>query len=155
MYPLNHALLEQRILDQRILERQLREQSAIRQSLSELGLRKESYREVTLRQPSALMHKVVAALALVAMLVLSGCTLGQGQDDGALGKWMQVQPDPIRAREQKAVALISNTQKAAASLLFSTYVGGDGADYGKDVAVDDEGNIYLLGQTYSDILFDE
>ena len=155
MYPLNHALLEQRILDQRILERQLREQSAIRQSLSELGLRKESYREVTLRQPSALMHKVVAALALVAMLVLSGCTLGQGQDDGALGKWMQVQPDPIRAREQKAVALLSNTQKAAASLLFSTYVGGDGADYGKDVAVDDEGNIYLLGQTYSDILFDE
>ena len=74
-----------------------------------------------------------------------------------MGLWMQIQPDPIRARLQGESVMVADkvAQSAEATLLYSTYLGGDGADYGKDVAVDADGNIYVLGQTYSDTLFDE
>jgi hypothetical protein len=33
---------------------------------------------------------------------------------------------------------------------WSTYLGGDRRDWGKDVCIDQEGNIYVTGETYSD-----
>jgi hypothetical protein len=35
------------------------------------------------------------------------------------------------------------------SLSYATYLGGDYIDYGQDVALDDDGNAYVTGQTYS------
>ncbi len=48
------------------------------------------------------------------------------------------------------IAKIDPTQSGDASLLFSTYVGGDdGSDYTHDVDVDSSGFIYVLGDTRS------
>ena len=49
---------------------------------------------------------------------------------------------------------LGQSPMANPALVYSSYMGGDGADYGKDVAVDAAGNIYIIGQTYSDTLFD-
>jgi hypothetical protein len=38
----------------------------------------------------------------------------------------------------------------AATLAYSTYVGGDGVDENKDIALDSAGNIYVIGETGSD-----
>ena len=38
----------------------------------------------------------------------------------------------------------------AANLAYSTYVGGDGVDEGKDITLDSAGNIYIIGETQSD-----
>jgi hypothetical protein len=35
------------------------------------------------------------------------------------------------------------------TLAFSTYLGGDGNEFGEDIAVDDDGNIYVVGSTSS------
>ena len=35
------------------------------------------------------------------------------------------------------------------NLVFSTYLGGNGADAGRSIAVDDKGNVYVHGQTIS------
>lgn len=43
-------------------------------------------------------------------------------------------------------------QGSLPALLYSSYVGGDGADYVKDIAIDAEGNILVIGQTFSDTL---
>jgi hypothetical protein len=99
----------------------------------------------------------MVALTFAIVFSLLGCTFGQSEAKGPVTEWMQVQPDPIRARQQEVTVMLSEkvAQSPAATLLYSSYVGGDGADYGKDVAVDGAGNIYVLGQTYSDVLFDE
>ena len=36
------------------------------------------------------------------------------------------------------------------NLVYSTYLGGNGTDYGYDIAVDDTGNVYITGNTPSD-----
>lgn len=99
----------------------------------------------------------MVALTTAMVFSLLGCNFGQSEAKGPMSEWMQVQPDPIRARQQEVTVMLSDkaAQSSTATLLYSSYVGGDGADYGKDVAVDEAGNIYVLGQTYSDVLFDE
>jgi hypothetical protein len=83
-------------------------------------------------------------LLFLCALTMAACTGRQGTLTGRITDWMQVQPAPIRAREQQAVALLGNkaARGDAATLLYSSYVGGDGADYGKGVAVDGTGNVY-------------
>ncbi len=44
---------------------------------------------------------------------------------------------------------IDPTQYGVASLIFSTYLGGTEDDYGRSIAVDAAGNIYIAGVTYA------
>ncbi len=47
------------------------------------------------------------------------------------------------------VAKIDATQSGASSLVYSTYLGGESGDTGKDIAVDGAGNAYVSGTTLS------
>ena len=109
---------------------------------------------------SKIRQQLSLAFVLITVLMLAGCTLGQGSNTGRLPDWTMIQPDKIRARQQNPAVRFADqvaqvAKGEAATLLYSTYLGGDGADYGKGVAVDRAGNIYVIGQTYSDVLFDE
>jgi uncharacterized repeat protein (TIGR03803 family) len=46
-------------------------------------------------------------------------------------------------------AFISKLNTAGSALLYSTYLGGSGADFGGRIAVDASGNAYVAGSTYS------
>ena len=46
-------------------------------------------------------------------------------------------------------AFIARLNPGASTLLYSTFLGGTGSDYGYDIAVDTAGNIYVTGQTGS------
>jgi len=47
------------------------------------------------------------------------------------------------------VAKLDPSQSGAASLFYSTYLGGESTDYGRGIAVDGSGNAYVTGETYS------
>jgi hypothetical protein len=47
------------------------------------------------------------------------------------------------------VTKIDTTLTGLASLKYSTYIGGSAKDYGYDIAVDDDGYVYVAGNTYS------
>lgn len=47
------------------------------------------------------------------------------------------------------VSEIDPAQSGTASLIFSTYFGGTGTDYGRSIAVDAQGQVYVAGFTYS------
>jgi Leucine-rich repeat (LRR) protein len=47
------------------------------------------------------------------------------------------------------VSKIDSNQSGTACLIYSTYLGGNGDDDGKGIAVDSTGNVYVIGNTYS------
>lgn len=47
------------------------------------------------------------------------------------------------------VTKLSPQGNGASDLLYSTYIGGNNADYGYNLTIDDAGNLYLAGATYS------
>ena len=46
-------------------------------------------------------------------------------------------------------AFVSKLNAAGSALMYSTYLGGSGTDYGFGIAVDETGNAYVIGQTDS------
>jgi hypothetical protein len=46
-------------------------------------------------------------------------------------------------------AFVTKVSADGSSLIYSSYLGGSGGDYGDGIAVDGAGNAYLTGQTYS------
>jgi hypothetical protein len=46
-------------------------------------------------------------------------------------------------------AFVAKVSPSGTSLIYSTYLGGSGADLGQAIAVDGSGNVYLAGYTYS------
>jgi hypothetical protein len=46
-------------------------------------------------------------------------------------------------------SFVSNLASSGESLLFSTFIGGSNPDYGRDIALDTDGNIVVCGQTGS------
>ena len=54
-----------------------------------------------------------------------------------------------RTNEDVFITKIDTTQSGNASLIYSTYLGGDLYDYGYGIAVDGSGNAYVTGYTYS------
>ena len=46
-------------------------------------------------------------------------------------------------------AFVSKLNPTGAALVYSTYLGGSGKDYGNGIAVDATGDVYIVGQTFS------
>jgi len=46
-------------------------------------------------------------------------------------------------------AFVMKLNATGSGLVYSTYLGGTGLDYGRDIAVDSSGNAYVTGMTYS------
>ncbi|MHA2254292.1 MAG: SBBP repeat-containing protein, partial [Candidatus Kariarchaeaceae archaeon] len=46
-------------------------------------------------------------------------------------------------------AFVTKLDAISYEIVYSTYLGGDATDYGKGIAVDDLGNVYVCGDTYS------
>ncbi len=108
-----------------------------------------------IRRQRAMVQWAVVAFVVVAAFVLVGFTMGQEKNTQELGQTEPAQSEVAPVQQQgEPVALAGKSgQKAGSTLLYSSYLGGDGVDYGKDVTVDAAGNIYVLGQTFSDTLF--
>lgn len=108
-------------------------------------------------QQRPIVHGGIVAIVIVAAVTLVGFTMGKEKTSVPADQSTPVQAEMTPAQQQnESVALAEKrTQKAGSTLLYGSYLGGDGADYGKDVAVDAAGNIYVLGQTFSDTLFDQ
>ncbi len=51
--------------------------------------------------------------------------------------------------EDVVIAWIDTNQNGASSLVYSTYLGGEGMDFGRGIALDADGNVYLTGYTFS------
>jgi hypothetical protein len=49
-----------------------------------------------------------------------------------------------------ADAFVTKLDATGTGLIYSTYLGGSGNDYGNGIALDQSGNAYVVGQTYSD-----
>jgi hypothetical protein len=55
----------------------------------------------------------------------------------------------LAGRNNAFVTKINPSQVGSASLVYSTYLGGSGDDYGNGIAVDSTGDAYVVGATYS------
>src|SRR3972149_818785 len=49
----------------------------------------------------------------------------------------------------EADAFVTKINSSGTALIYSTYLGGSGGDWGNDIAVDTSGNAYITGLTYS------
>ncbi len=47
-------------------------------------------------------------------------------------------------------AFVTKINSSGTALIYSTYLGGSGDDYGNGIALDSSGNAYIVGQTYSE-----
>jgi hypothetical protein len=61
----------------------------------------------------------------------------------------QYQSNPGNSYEDAFVTKIDTTQSGSSSLIYSTYLSGDANDRGNSIAVDNSGNAYVTGYTYS------
>jgi hypothetical protein len=59
------------------------------------------------------------------------------------------QTDPSYYDFDAFVTKIDTTQSGSDSLIYSTYLGGEGSDSGNGIAADDSGNVYVTGTTAS------
>ena len=57
--------------------------------------------------------------------------------------------DPLQPHEPVWDAFVTRLSPSGSSLVYSTFLGGDGTDVGKDVALDGAGNAYVVGYTNS------
>ncbi len=56
----------------------------------------------------------------------------------------------VRTRDHDLfVTVLNTTLSGASSLIYSTYLGGENHDIGKDIAIDGKGNVYVVGITKS------
>src|SRR5690606_9307303 len=97
--------------------------------------------------PMTLTMMLTIALATGLMLMLSGCTVKPMKAISRMSQ-VEIQPDLVRVRYQNQVTPLGDrfapkgapqgqgapeiASKVTTSLLYSSYVGGDNADYGKD-----------------------
>jgi hypothetical protein len=66
----------------------------------------------------------------------------------ALYRYIHGTPDP-NIGAYPTEAFVSKLNPSGSGLVFSTYLGGDGADLGDGIAVDPSGNVYVTGYTHS------
>jgi hypothetical protein len=57
--------------------------------------------------------------------------------------------NPIQSALQFTDAFVTKISSDGSGLIYSTFLGGTGLDQGNDIAVDAEGNAYVVGRTYS------
>lgn len=51
--------------------------------------------------------------------------------------------------DDAVLSVVDTTKTGNASLVYSTYLGGNGSDYGRGIAIDNNNNVYLTGNTTS------
>ncbi len=57
--------------------------------------------------------------------------------------------DPLQADQQSTDAFVTRLSPSGSTLVYSTFLGGNGVDVGNDVALDGAGNAYVTGYTDS------
>jgi len=62
---------------------------------------------------------------------------------------MTMQDQPTSSTNQASDIFVTKLNPAGDDLVFSTYIGGTGNEEGHDIAIDDNGNSYITGHTFS------
>jgi hypothetical protein len=57
--------------------------------------------------------------------------------------------DPVQTPQGSSDAFVTKLNQSGSGVVFSTYLGGNDTDNGLDIAVNDAGEIYVTGMTYS------
>src|SRR5207253_325959 len=57
---------------------------------------------------------------------------------------------PYQSNQTGSDVFVTKFNPAGTGLVYSTYLGGGGDDYGRGIAVDAAGNAYVTGSTFSD-----
>ncbi|HEY6390477.1 MAG TPA: SBBP repeat-containing protein [Bryobacteraceae bacterium] len=87
--------------------------------------------------------KALALNSNTGFVYITGSTVGGSQFPTTLG------PAFAGGDTDAFVAVFDTTQSGAQSLIYSRYIGGNGADSGNGIAVDSAGNVYIGGATTS------